>query len=53
MEQMIRRLTALVSAIALVAGLAAVARSTMPSDDHISEICVIGGDIVRCVPHDA
>ena len=51
MEQTIRRLMALVPALALVAGLAAAVRST--SDDHISEICVIGGDIVYCVPRNA
>ena len=52
MNQTIRRLTALVPALAMVAGLAVAARSTT-SDDRISQICVIVGDFVACVPRHA
>jgi hypothetical protein len=43
--QRICRLSALVLAFALAAGLVA-------SGDRVSEICVIGGDIHYCAPKD-
>jgi hypothetical protein len=49
MEQTIRRLAALVPALALVAGLAAAGRSTTPHPP-VKEICVIGGRTAYCVP---
>src|SRR6266511_3232756 len=55
MEQTIRRLTALVPALALVAGtaaVAAVARPTTPVGDHTSQVCVISGEISYCLPRD-
>jgi len=53
MEQTIRRLIALVPALALVAGMAAVARPTTPATgDRISKVCVYGGDIWWCLPRD-
>jgi hypothetical protein len=48
MEQTIRRLVALVSAVALVAGLAVTARPA--ARDRVNEICVIGWEISYCVP---
>jgi hypothetical protein len=48
MKQTIRRLVALLPALALVAGLAVTARPA--ARDHVTDICVIGGDISACVP---
>jgi hypothetical protein len=50
MVQTIRRLVALVPAVALVAGLAVTARPA--AGDRVNAICVIGGEIAYCVPPD-
>lgn len=49
MEHPIRRLMALMPAMALVAGLALTARPSASGDDQ-SGICVGGMQIVACVP---
>jgi len=51
MEHTIRRLTALMPVLALVAGLVLVARPSTPGEDH-SGICVGSMQIVACVPPD-
>jgi hypothetical protein len=51
MAQTIRRFLTLAPALVLVAGLATAARPLTPRD-RVSEICVIGGDIVYCAPYD-
>jgi hypothetical protein len=56
MTQTQRRGLALAPALLLVAALAGIARPTTPSGDRRGgdgnggNICVIGGDIVACVP---
>ncbi|HEV7865730.1 MAG TPA: hypothetical protein VGR20_23750 [Acidimicrobiia bacterium] len=52
MEQLIRRLMALMPALALVTGSVLAARPPTPSDDH-SGICVGSMQIVACVPPDS
>ena len=51
MSHPIRRLTALVPALGLVAVLALAARLPAPAEDH-SGICVGSMQIVACVPPD-
>ena len=49
MEHSIRRLLALMPALALMAGLTLAARPATPSEDH-SGVCVGSMQIVACVP---
>ena len=51
MEHSIRRLLALMPALALMAGLTLAARPATPSEDH-SGVCVGSMQIVACVPPD-
>ena len=53
MEHPIRRLSALVPALALVAGLFLAARPPTPNEDDHSGICVGSMEIVACVPPDS
>jgi hypothetical protein len=46
-----RRFVALVSAFALVFGVAWAAQSSPGLGDRVNEICVIGGDFSYCAPH--
>jgi hypothetical protein len=50
MEQVIRRVAALVPALSLVAGLAVTAHPS--AHDRVNEICVISGEIEACFPED-
>jgi hypothetical protein len=51
MEHAMRRLVAVIPALALVAGLGLAARPPAPADEH-SGICVGSMQIVACVPPD-
>jgi hypothetical protein len=51
MEPWIRRLVALMPALAMVAGLVLAAHPSLPSDEH-SGVCVGSMQIVACVPPD-
>ena len=51
MERLMRRLVAVVPALALMAGLALAARPPVPAEDH-SGVCVGSMQVVACVPPD-
>ena len=52
MERVMRRLVALVPALALVAGLVLAARPPVTAEDQHSGVCVGSMQIVACVPPD-
>jgi hypothetical protein len=50
MKQTTRRALAVAPVLALAVGLTVAARWAGPDDEQGGNICVIGGDIVACVP---
>ena len=52
MERVMRRLAAVVPALALVAGLVLAARPPVPAGDQHSGVCVGSMQVVACVPPD-